>query len=308
MRPSLRSLGNKARGERATGTVIPTFALSYTTPIFGADPDRLLTVARHAEQCGFDALYVPEHVAMYPGAQLGAWQIPPNLPFPDPLDVLTFVAANTERILLGTGVLLLPYHHPVTLAKRLATIDVLSRGRMRLLTVGVGALPGEAAAVGIDYSTRGRRADEAIDVLRRLWAEDEGGATFHGEFFDIEHVFSYPKPVAQGGLPIHVGGSSAAAARRAGQRGDGWLPGGSLSDDERKALWELVKTTALEAGRDPDGIVYARMEHVDMTAEQVEGLARQGVTRIVVAAPAGEPEEQCAQLTAFAERFGLGVG
>lgn len=283
----------------------PTFALSYSTPFFGADPDRLVTVARHAEQCGFDALYVPEHVAIYPGAQLGSWSVPPTLPFPDPLDILTFVAASTERILLGTGVLLLPYHHPVTLAKRLATIDVLSRGRMRLLTIGVGALPGEAAAVGVDYSTRGRRADEAIEVLRRLWAEDEDGATFHGEFFDLENVFSYPKPLRQAGLPVHVGGSSTAAARRAGRRGDGWLPGGSLRDDDRKALWELVRTTAQEAGRDPDRIAYTRMGHLEMSVEYVERLAQQGVTRILVGAPDGEPEEQCEQLTAFAERFGL---
>ena len=286
----------------------PTFALSYSTPFFGADPDRLVTVARHAEQCGFDALYVPEHVAIYPGAQLGSWSVPPTLPFPDPLDILTFVAASTERILLGTGVLLLPYHHPVTLAKRLATIDVLSRGRMRLLTVGVGALPGEAAAVGVDYGTRGRRADEAIDVLRRLWAEDEDGATFHGEFFNLENVFSYPKPLGQAGLPIHVGGSSPAAARRAGRRGDGWLPGGSLRDDDRKALWELVRTTAQEAGRDPDDITYARMGHLEMSVEYVERLAQQGVTRVLVGAPDGEPDEQCEQLTAFAERFGLGSG
>src|SRR6185503_18761235 len=149
---------------------MPSFALSYTTPFFGADPDRLVTVARQAEASGFEAFYVPEHVAIYPGAQIGGWEVPSDLPYPDPLDILTFVAANTERLLLGTGVLLLPHHHPVTLAKRLATIDVLSRGRMRLLAVGVGALPGEAAAVGIDFSTRGRRADEAIDVMRALWA------------------------------------------------------------------------------------------------------------------------------------------
>lgn len=285
----------------------PTFALGYSTPFFGADPDRLATVARHAEQCGFDALYVPEHVAIYPGARLGAWSIPPTLPFPDPLDILTFAAAATERILLGTGVLLLPYHHPVTLAKRLATIDVLSKGRMRLLTIGVGALPGEAAAVGVDYRTRGRRADEAIDVLRRLWAEDEEGATFHGAFFDLDHVFSYPKPHAEAGLPIHVGGSSEAAARRAGRRGDGWFPGGSLSDDMRRDLWRLVRTAAEEAGRDADAIVYTRTGSLEMSAEQVESLALQGVTRIVVGLPAGEPEEQCAELTKFAERFGLGT-
>ena len=285
---------------------MPTFALSYTTPFFGPDPDRLVTVAKQADACGFEGFYVPEHVALYPGARIGAWEMPTDLQYLDPLDVLTFVAAHTERLLLGTSVLLLPYHHPVTLAKRLAGIDTLSRGRMRLLAIGVGGLPGEAAAVGVDYTTRGRRADEAIEVLRRLWAEEENGATFHGEFFNFDNIFSYPKPLAESGLPIHVGGSSPAAARRAGRVGDGWLPGGTLKDDERQALWELVKSTAREAGRDPEAIAYTRMGSLEMTAEGVEKMAAQGVTRIIVAAPAGEPEEQCAELAEFASRFGLG--
>ena len=119
-----------------------------------------------------------------------------------------------RAILLGTGVLLLPYHHPVALAKRLATLDVLSKGRMRLLTVGVGALPGEAMAGGVDFATRGRRADEAIDVLRLLWDGDENGVSFDGDFFSFTSLCSFPKPL--GGLPIHVGGCSPAAARRAG--------------------------------------------------------------------------------------------
>lgn len=287
---------------------MPSFALNYPTPFFGADPDRLVKVARQAEESGFEAIYVPEHVAIYPGAQIGGWQVPADLPFPDPLDVLTFVAASTERLLLGTGVLLLPYHHPVTLAKRLATIDVLSGGRMRLLGIGVGALPGEAAAVGVDYTTRGRRADEAIDVMRALWAQDEGGATFHGKFYELDSIYSYPKPLAGSGLPIHIGGSSKAAARRAGRRGDGWLPGGSLTDDDRNALWGLVKSTAQEAGRDPGAIEYTRMGSLEMSPAVAERMGTEGVTRIIVGAPAGEPDEQCAQLAEFAERFGLGKG
>jgi probable F420-dependent oxidoreductase len=285
---------------------MPTFALNYSTPFLGSDPDRLLAVAEQADQCGFEALYVPEHIALYPGASIGGWEFPTDLQYLDPLDVLTFVAARTERLLLGTAVLLLPYHHPVTLAKRLAGIDVLSGGRMRLLTIGVGGLPGEAAAVGVDYTTRGRRADESIDVLRALWAEDEAGATFDGEFFQLDHTFSYPKPLAPAGLPIHVGGSSEAAARRAGLRGDGWLPSGSLNDEQRQTLWALVKSTAEQAGRDPEAIDYTRMGHLEMSAEAVERMAEQGVTRIVVSAPVGQPDEQGAQIGEFAERFGLG--
>src|SRR2546430_1279425 len=114
------------------------------------DPERMIAVAGHAEQCGFESFYPPEHIALYPGASVGPAVFPAATPIADPLECLAFVAAATERILLGTGVLLLPYHQPVVLAKRLATLDVLSKGRMRLLTVGVGALPGEAMAGGGD--------------------------------------------------------------------------------------------------------------------------------------------------------------
>ncbi len=101
------------------------------------------------------------------------------------------------------------------LAKRLATLDVLAKGRMRLLTVGVGSLPGEAQAGGVDFASRGRRADEAIDVLRLLWSGDESGVSFDGEFFSFSDLCSFPKPVGGGTLPVHIGGSSQAAARRA---------------------------------------------------------------------------------------------
>src|SRR5213083_1747883 len=188
------------------------FGLSYNTGIYGTDPDQMVAVARHAEQCGFESFYFPEHIALYPGATVGPVTIPASTPVADPLECLAFVAAATERILLGTGVLQLPYHHPVTLAKRLATLDVLSKGRMRLLTVGLGALPGEAAAVGVDFATRGRRADEAIDVMRLLWAGDERGVSFDGEFFSFSNLCSFPKPHNVQILPIHIGGSTRAAA------------------------------------------------------------------------------------------------
>ena len=188
------------------------YGVMYNTAANGTDPDALRAFARHAEDCGFESFYTPEHVALYPGASVGPVSFPPDLPVADPLECLSFVAAVTERILLGTGVLLLPYHQPVVLAKRLATIDLLSKGRMRLFGIGVGALPGEAAAVGVDYATRGRRADESIDALRLLWAGDENGVSFNGEFVRFTDACSFPKPAAP--LPVHIGGSSPAAARR----------------------------------------------------------------------------------------------
>jgi alkanesulfonate monooxygenase SsuD/methylene tetrahydromethanopterin reductase-like flavin-dependent oxidoreductase (luciferase family) len=154
------------------------FGLAYNTAFYGTDPDLMAGAARQAEECGFESFYLPEHIVMYPGAAAGLMAFPPDLAVADPLECLAYVAAATRTLLLGTAVLLLPYHHPVVLAKRLATVDVLSRGRMSLLTVGVGALPGEAAAVGVDFSTRGRRADEAIDVLRLLWGGGAAGVSF----------------------------------------------------------------------------------------------------------------------------------
>ncbi|MET9243836.1 LLM class F420-dependent oxidoreductase [Nonomuraea sp. NPDC003709] len=280
------------------------FAISYSTAD-GLDPDGLVTYARHAEDCGFEGLYLPEHVVLYPGAAVGPFELPPALPFPDPLDCLAFVAAATRRILLGTAVLLLPYHHPVVLAKRLATIDVLSKGRMRLLTVGLGTLPGEARAMGVDFGTRGRRTDEAIDVLRLLWGGDEKGVSFHGEFFGFDDVTSYPKPYSGTHLPIHVGGSSRAAARRAGRRGDGYFPGGALTPEERAIQWELARATAAEAGRDPGALEHTRWGSIDMSAERVEAFAAQGVTRVVVGPTSADPEQQRDEMSAFAERFAL---
>jgi probable F420-dependent oxidoreductase len=281
------------------------FATSYNTAYYGVDPDRLIAYAQHAEDCGFESLYLPEHIVLYPGAMLGPTEIPPSLPYADPLDCLSFVAAATRRILLGTGVLLLPYHHPVVLAKRLATIDVLSKGRMRLLTVGLGTLPGEARAMGVDLSTRGRRADEAIDVMRLLWAGGEEGVSFDGEFFAFDRVCSFPKPDGVTHLPIHIGGSSRAAARRAGRRGDGYFPGGALGPRERAIQMDLARSAATEAGRSPETLEYTRWGSIDMPLERVEAFAAQGVTRIVVGATATGPDQQSDEMSAFAQRFGL---
>lgn len=280
------------------------FAISYQPAAHGLDPAALAGFARHAEECGFEGLYLPEHVVLHPGVTLGTFELPATTPYLDPLDTLAFVAAHTSRLLLGTAVLLLPYHHPVTLAKRLATVDVLSGGRLALLTVGVGALPGEARAMGVDFASRGRRADEAIDVLRLLWSGGPAGVDNAGEFYPFENLCSFPHPVG-GPLPVHIGGSSAAAARRAGQRGDGWFPGGALLPDERARQWDLVRRSAVDAGRDPAALEYTRWASIDLPESSVAAYAAQGVTRLVVSATAEDPAGRHAQLSAFASRFGL---
>lgn len=162
------------------------FGLTFNTAAHGTDSDLMVGAARCAEEHGFESFFTSEHIVMYPGAMLpGYGPLPPDLAVADPLTCPTYVAAETSTLLLGTAVLLLPYYQPIILAKQLATIDLLSRGRMSLLTMGLGVLPGEAAAAGVDFASRGRRADEAIDVVRLLWGGDATGVSYDGEFFIV---------------------------------------------------------------------------------------------------------------------------
>lgn len=283
------------------------FGLTFSTAAHGTDPELMVTAARCAEKYGFESFFTSEHIVMYPGAMLpGYVPLPPDLAVADPLACLTYVAAETETLLLGTAVLLLPYYQPIILAKQLATIDVLSRGRMSLLTVGLGVLPGEAAAAGVDFASRGRRADEAIDVLRLLWGGDETGVSFDGEFFSMSAVCSYPKPFWGRVLPIHVAGSSLAAARRAGRRGDGYFPGGSLTPEQRAERITAMRAAAVAVGRSPAELEYTRWGRIDMTAEEVEAEAQQGVTRLVVGLNAADKTGMRAEISSFARRQGLG--
>lgn len=281
------------------------FGLAYNTAYYGADPDLMTGVARHAEDCGFESFYMPEHIVLYPGATVDPMTFPPDLAVADPLDCLAYVAAATSRLLLGTGVLLLPYHHPVVLAKRLATIDVLSRGRMSLLTIGLGVLPGEAAATGVEFGTRGRRADEAIDVLRLLWGGTAEGVDYQGEFFTLTGACSFPKPHGGRVLPVHVGGSSLAAARRAGRRGDGYFPGGRLTLEQRAEQLAVMRSEAVAAARDPAALEYTRWGQIDMTTSDVEARASQGVTRLVVSPSSTDLAGMRDEMSSFARRVGL---
>ena len=281
------------------------FGLAYNTAYYGADPDLMTGVARHAEDCGFESFYMPEHIVLYPGASVGPMTFPSDLAVADPLDCLAYVAASTSNLLLGTGVLLLPYHHPVVLAKRLATIDVLSRGRMSLLTIGLGTLPGEAVATGVEFGTRGRRADEAIDVLRLLWGGTADGVDYQGEFFSLTGACSFPKPHGGRVLPVHVGGSSMAAARRAGRRGDGYFPGGRLTLEQRAEQLAVMRSEAVAAGRNPEALEYTRWGQIDMTAEDVAARASQGVTRLVVGPSSTERAGMRDEIASFARRLGL---
>ncbi|WP_319434380.1 LLM class F420-dependent oxidoreductase [Mycobacterium sp. RTGN5] len=277
-----------------------------------ADPAWMGEFARHLEACGFESIVAVEHTVLvtqytsvYPYDPSGRVELTPAGPVPDPLDLLAFLAGQTTTLGLATGVLVLPNHHPVVLAKRAATVDVLSGGRLRLC-VGVGWLREEVEACGVDFDTRGRRADEQIHVLRELWADNPEGISHHGEFFDYDHAMSYPKPVATHGVPIHVGGHSRLAARRAGRLGDGFQPLG-VAGGELATLVEVMRVSAEEAGRDPDALELSLGHLVTkVDADRAGRLAEVGAQRLVLAMPSvADIDEAKDMLSACAERLGL---
>ena len=274
-----------------------------------ADPDWMTAFAQGCEQLGYESIYTVEHVVVptvydenYPYSESGRMPLPADCPIPDPLDLLAFLAGRTERLVLGTGVVVGPHHHPLVLAKRLATIDRLSKGRM-LLGVGVGWMREELESTGVDFHTRGRRLDELLAALRAVWADEESG--FDGEFFSFEGVRSEPRPVLPGGVTIHIGGHSEAAARRAGRYADGFHPLG-LDDDELVARWRLVQDTAEAAGRDPGAMDLCATVFVGAVDEAaVERAASLGVSRIVCSTASADWSRLADELAVAAERVGL---
>lgn len=213
-------------------------------------------LATVAEGVGFESIWTVEHViwpssysSQYPYSPSGKMPGDTSTPLPDPLIWLSFVAAHTSTIKLATGILILPERNPVVLAKSTATLDSLAQGRL-ILGIGVGWLAEEFDALGIPFAERGPRTDEHVAAMRALWAGDD--ASFQGQFTSFTGVSSNPKPAA-GEIPIVVGGHSKAAARRAGRLGQGFFPGkGDMI--ELAELFDIVRQTAADAGRDPESI------------------------------------------------------
>lgn len=262
-------------------------------------PELFAQLARDAEDLGFESIWTVEHVVIpqphmpYPGSKDGQMPGGDEVPIPDPLIPLAYAAAITSKIKLATGIVILPQRHPLYLAKQLATIDQLSRGRM-LLGIGSGWMKEEFDSVEIDFHARGARTDESIQALRALWTENP--TTYHGKHFHFHDVKSLPKPVQSGGVPIHVGGHSPAAARRAGRFGDGFFP--TIVDPGKlKEVFGLMREAAKAAGRNPDAI-----ELTSMAAPKVDAVkAAQdvGVTRVAFGPPSSDP----AKLRAGLERI-----
>jgi len=217
------------------------------------DPDGAVEMARAAEAAGFESLWTVEHTVVpagyestYPYDRSGRMPGSDDAPIPDPLVWLAFLASATSTINLATGILIQPQRNPVVLAKEVATLDHLSGGRVQL-GVGVGWLEEEFDAIGVPFAERGRRTDDGIAAMRALWSQDQ--ATYAGEFTSFTDCICRPRPVG-GTVPVHIGGHTEVAARRAGRIGDGFFPA-SGGHGVLAGLFDVVRRTAEEWGRDP---------------------------------------------------------
>jgi probable F420-dependent oxidoreductase len=234
--------------------------LGYIPPMTKAltlDRDYVIRLVEMLERQGVESVWTVEHVIMardydplYPYSKDGRAPTAPDTLMPDPLEWHAFAAARTDRINLGTSVVIASQHSAAILAKRVATLDALSRGRVRL-GVGIGWQREEYQAVGVPYSDRGRRLDETIEAMRVLWREE--WASYAGKHVRFDNVHMDTKPFAKDGVPILIGGSTEVAARRAGRLGDGWYPYVISPEDFGRGV-ETIRETAKAAGRDPGRI------------------------------------------------------
>jgi probable F420-dependent oxidoreductase len=284
------------------------FGIGFANTAPFADAAGAVQLASLAEAAGFESVWTIEHVvypddyaSTYPYGRDGKMPAVAATPMPDPLVWLTWVAARTTTIRLGTGILILPLRNPVLLAKEIATLDAMSGGRTEL-GVGVGWLREEFDALGVPWAGRGARTDDAVAAMRALWAADH--ASHDGPSASFHDVSCNPKPV-HGSVPVTIGGHTEAAAARAGRLGDGFFPAkGSLR--RLTELFDIVRASAVEAGRDPEAVVLSAAHPAfagrDVAAmhEAAAALGALGVSRIVVPAFvfAREPERTFAS---FAE-------
>jgi len=229
-------------------------ALSVVFPsvMYRDGPAGVSRLIQGIEAIGFDALNMFDHVVMgYPTETRRAPFYTPQMPIMEAFSLLCFAAGVTQKIRLGTSVLVLPQRQPTLVAKQVATLDILSGGRA-FLGVGSGWQKSEYEALGEDFHTRGRRMDEAIAMLRAYWGDEH--VNFAGEFYQLDEIAMEPKPPQGSGIPVFIGGTKGAALRRVVTHGDGWMamnaPGDSPLEQRLEQLWEYAQA----AGRDPGTI------------------------------------------------------
>lgn len=289
-----------------------------------ASGDFMRRSAQAAERAGFAHYWIPDHVVLfasypeskYPYAEGSGQKIPdqdpdaplqfgnddfalvdPSVAFADPVIAMTWLAAMTTTIEIGSNVLVLPQRHPVVLAKQLATLDACCYGRT-ILGVGAGWAKEDFDALGVDFTKRGKITNEMIRVLRTLWRDH--ASTFEGEFFKFKDAFCYPKPARPGGIPIFVGGESKAAMQRVARLSDGWLPYNLPVENASAVIAELKEMTRA-AGRNPESLRICKIVYETATLNDLKRYRDAGVTEFNLATNGDIPIEDAGMEAKFRE-------
>ncbi|NQZ99526.1 MAG: LLM class F420-dependent oxidoreductase [Myxococcales bacterium] len=261
--------------------------------LFATSPETFAQIAKRAEEVGFESVWIPEHLvfpaelpATYPYSKDGRAPVRPGTPLYDPWVTLAFVASATKTIRLGTSVYVLPLRHPLVTARAVTTLDLLSGGRT-ILGFGVGWLQEEFEIVGEQFPKRGRRSDEIIEILKKLWSEKI--IDHHGEFYDLGPLRFEPKSVQKPHPPIVIGGESRAALRRAARLGDGWIGVGGQSLDELARTVEQLRAFRKEFGREAEPLeITTGSRQLANDPDAVEKYREIGVTRLNLTPPLPE--------------------
>jgi probable F420-dependent oxidoreductase len=267
----------------------PTIGLFAVNSHECARPEAAARVAGLAERLGYDSLWAGEHVVV-PSPRVDPSPMEPDEPMLDPLVALAHLAAHTERIRLGTGVIVLPQRNPLVLAKQVATLDVLSGGRA-MLGVGAGYLEAEFRAIGADFAARGPITDEYLDAMAALWYHER--PAYHGRFVDFAGVDAHPRPI-QKPVPLIVGGHSPAAYRRAVARAHGWYGYWLAPDDVAQSLAGLgAAAERVERPEHLDRLEISVTPRGRLTPELAARFADLGVDRLVpLASPTADSPER----------------
>src|SRR5919197_3253431 len=261
-------------------------------PVYGpaATRETLLGFARRAEALGYDSVWASDHVVLpwriasrYPYNATGDFPLPPATDFLEPLTALALVAGVTERVALGTTVLVLPHRHPLLAAKILATLDHLAPGRV-ILGAGVGWMREEIEALGAQYDRRGAWSDEAIRVMRTCWRDER--AAHAGEFFRFDALACRPAP-ARGTIPVWIGGHTPRALRRVAELGDGWHAAFASAETLKDGLADLA-AACRTAGREVKALTLSvrlglpARHDVSALVREIRALAELGVSHVIL--------------------------
>ena len=225
---------------------------------------RIVAAAEAAEALGYSTVWVIDHLVL-PAKVEGGYAFNPLDPFLEPITVLGALALKTARVKLGTAVLVLPYRHPIYTAKALATVDVLSGGRL-VVGVGAGWMEPEFTALGVPLAERGSRTNETIDILKALWTQDTPSYT--GRHFQFNNIKFVPQPVQKPRPPILVGGMTKGALQRVARRGDGWIALGK-SPEDLKAPLDTLRELTTKAGRKLEDLHLSMLPISTPTLDQV---------------------------------------